>query len=655
MDDLTDRAATSQAEVPQLDSPDNTEGTNGPIVNDLISLQKQLKDKRAEVTPEFITSATRDQLEAKKLEAKTLWDLYSSKIAELDENTLSTTSKANLPAHKKAAQEAFEQIEQIYNSSKFNVASEKAKILTKAYEHLKDEKEKVTIEYLHHSTTEELEKERSLHSDWYIDFQTVLRQIVLDDLSQTERDELIKQKVWVETAAPNVDTYLLHEINAREAKKEQPKHPETNDSDDPKLGSTQQNNDDTDLEDIQNLRDAIAKLESQNQKDLKEAEEKIQSLETKLQLAQFNQELPSELYEYHPDVMPGDGEETAPSDTISGVKIEAMEIPTFSGKLDDWQNFRDMFEALINKSRKMDKIVKFNYLRTHLTGIALETIKGYPVTGGNYDGAWADLKKRFNKTDEIVDEYIRKVFEIKPIEHKVNYFTLIGIIDTTNQMLRALPSLGVRVSGWDPVINFIICTKLNEELRWEWYQKKNRDELKETTDLLNHLEFKASQLQPKQGDKHSKSTKTEGNQRSSHKKVFQTNESKTSQKEKPKKECLICKGNHHTWDCNILAKETAKVRTSIAKAFGLCFKCLLKHRAGLCENEDCEYCGGQHHILLCFSKESAKRQKQQRSADQGQQSNQLKKWQPQPSTSKETHGNEGNGWNQSMTKKNPDS
>lgn len=103
---------------------------------------------------------------------------------------------------------------------------------------------------------------------------------------------------------------------------------------------------------------------------------------------------------------------------LLGLKLGSIDMPTFGGSLDEWEAFRDLFEHLVHKSKRLSTTVKFYQLRTHLKGAALDTIRGYQVIGSNYDAAWADLKKRYNRTDELVEQYIRKFFEAKPVEHK---------------------------------------------------------------------------------------------------------------------------------------------------------------------------------------------------------------------------------------------
>lgn len=228
------------------------------------------------------------------------------------------------------------------------------------------------------------------------------------------------------------------------------------------------------------------------------------------------------------------------------------------------------------------------------------------------------------------------------------------IIDSTNQMLRALPNLGAPVGGWDPIVNLIISSKLSDELRSEWTQKRERDHVKATTDYLNFLETKAIELQPKQGDRLSQMLKGDQRCKLQPKKIFQITEKKLERKTEPKgdvakkKECMLCKGNHHVWDCNMLKKESAKARTGIIRALGLCFKCLLKHRVGMCDNDDCEYCGGTHHVMLCYKRENEDKLKSNKPRIGQPRSGPLGGPRPGPSHQQD----DWNDWNNSAVTKN---
>lgn len=612
-------------EVVQSGSSEGQNRTNS-LINDINDLTIQIRNKEKEISPEFIAAASREQLTVKKLEFTTLRDLHQGKMTELGRESLKTSTIEQLGANKTEIDAIAKRVEEMIATSRFEIASTLKKIATNLYNDLKGIRESVTVEYLKNSSIQALQEKRSQISAIYTDFVNKYERTVLNDLTSVEKDDLVTQKVYVETAVLNVDKFIDNEIKSRE-----------------EASSANKSESEETAAQLESLRKEVTKLKEISKKSQAEAEEKMKSLEEKV----GNQSLNPENYDNEMVGNPADEEIDQVNGAI-GFKIGTIDLPTFSGNLADWESFKELFEDLVNKSKKMTKAVKFYQLHTHLKGPALDTIRGYQMTGTNYDSAWEDLKKRYDRKDELIDEYIRKFFEMKALEVRPNFMTLRKIIDVTNQMLRALPNLGASVENWDPLINLIICSKLNDELRIEWKQKKGKEGLSKTTEFLNHLETKAFELQPSQGEKFSQMLKND-HRRSQPKRVFQVNEKKPEiKKEKAKNECLMCKGNHSIWNCNMLKKETAKVRTSIIKALGLCFKCLLKHRAGLCDNEECEYCGGPHNIFLCYKKENEEKLK--RTKPKSAQPQRSKGPEPKPSTSKKD--DDWDDWNKTLVKKN---
>lgn len=47
----------------------------------------------------------------------------------------------------------------------------------------------------------------------------------------------------------------------------------------------------------------------------------------------------------------------------STVKLPRIEIPSFSGKYEDWDNFHDMFDSLVIKNESLDNVQKLHYLK----------------------------------------------------------------------------------------------------------------------------------------------------------------------------------------------------------------------------------------------------------------------------------------------------
>lgn len=288
--------------------------------------------------------------------------------------------------------------------------------------------------------------------------------------------------------------------------------------------------------------------------------------------------------------------------SVIPLRLETVQLPTFNGDLTEWIGFKDIFTSFVHENPQMNDTLKFHQLRSKLRGAALDTIRGYQMNGTNYAAAWEDLKKRYDRTDNLIQEYIRKFLEVPAIMQKANLPRLRAIVDATNQMVRALPSLGADVQRWDPFITLIVTTKLDEETRAEWKQHVGRRTNTTTDELVEFIETKAMDLQPSEGDKLSQMLKGQINQRYPKRNIFAINERRQERPRQPRR-CIICQGDHFPWQCKKLKGECARVRTKMIREIGACFKCLLKHEIGECTKAECPYCGGEHNTLLCFKRE----------------------------------------------------
>ena len=67
----------------------------------------------------------------------------------------------------------------------------------------------------------------------------------------------------------------------------------------------------------------------------------------------------------------------AQANTVSIMsKLPSIKLPIFGGELSEYESFMDQFEAQIGKRQDLEPVTKLHYLKSHLTGRALDLIKG---------------------------------------------------------------------------------------------------------------------------------------------------------------------------------------------------------------------------------------------------------------------------------------
>lgn len=62
------------------------------------------------------------------------------------------------------------------------------------------------------------------------------------------------------------------------------------------------------------------------------------------------------------------------------VKLPLISLPKFSGNIEEWLAFRDLYVSLIHYSTELPVIEKFHYLRSQLEGEALSMISSLAIT-----------------------------------------------------------------------------------------------------------------------------------------------------------------------------------------------------------------------------------------------------------------------------------
>ncbi|GFU00175.1 DUF5641 domain-containing protein [Trichonephila clavipes] len=103
------------------------------------------------------------------------------------------------------------------------------------------------------------------------------------------------------------------------------------------------------------------------------------------------------------------------SDNIR-IKVPKYHITRFYG--DDtskWLTFWNSFETAVYNTESLNKVNKFNYLKAHLGGSALNT-EGFPISAKAYDEAVELLKNRFANPEILIQAHMNKILSLQPLK-----------------------------------------------------------------------------------------------------------------------------------------------------------------------------------------------------------------------------------------------
>lgn len=603
--------------------------STGDHINNLNASSTQMRESLTTLTPHYMNTSDRETLNTRLRELEDLKKSYDLEYQNFDKSPLPVDTIEALVKQSTNTDVYISQIRNIFGNTKYAKSDATVKELTKKKQKLDQAKADITSDFVKNASLLDLKTKKSEYDSLLQSFMTTYSSISFSDLSPEQQTEVPIQKANAEAAATTMDTYLDEQIKLKESPpKVDPPQPKPDESKSiqlqqviNKLNEDLAKEKESHATELKEVHSQLQQLQTTASEERQETEEKIKSLERKLEdkpkrkliVPKSEAGFSDIMYQRDQDVAETVDEEN--QKTVVTLKLDSIKVPTFSGDLTEWEEFKDLFEYLIHNSTRISNTVKFNELRNHLTGIAFDTIKGYAINGSNYVAAWADLKRRFDRKEDLIDEYIRRFLNVEEIRHKATFTNVRNIVDTTNQMIRALPGLGVAVSEWDPLINFVLSTKLDRETNHEWVQKRGTGQRPALNTFLEWLETKAIELQISYTDKPTKRFEKEpSKQHQKKKKIFQVGEKSSPEKsnspdgkEGKTSKCFVCNGNHKIIHCPALRKECAKVRTEIIKSLKLCFKCLLKHKLGMCNEEDCNYCGGPHNVMLCYKKENAEK------------------------------------------------
>ncbi|XP_065091295.1 uncharacterized protein LOC135712267 [Ochlerotatus camptorhynchus] len=270
----------------------------------------------------------------------------------------------------------------------------------------------------------------------------------------------------------------------------------------------------------------------------------------------------------------------------SRMKYPELRLPTFSGKLSEWINFRDNFKSLIHDNNQLNMIDKFNYLRTSLKDDALLQINQIQVTAANYNLAWATLESKYENHKLIAQEHMRTIFSIPPMKSE-SFQGLNHVLTTFRINLQQLEKLGENTNDWSTLLAFMLSQKLDDDTIRHWETHHSSKDIPSYKSMVEFLEKHCAILQS-----------TSARRSSDFKRPFKNPVIHAAVSSNGN--CQVCNGGTHSIEqCRRFGKMKVIDRKGIVRKLGLCLNCLRSgHFVMDCSRSTCSKCGQNHHYLL---------------------------------------------------------
>ncbi|XP_059050688.1 uncharacterized protein LOC131845624 [Achroia grisella] len=291
--------------------------------------------------------------------------------------------------------------------------------------------------------------------------------------------------------------------------------------------------------------------------------------------------------------------------TTSDVKLPCIQLPTFSGKYNDWQSFFDMFSSVVHNNKSLSSVQKLHYLKGSLSGEAEGLLRNLPTTELNYEIAWTTLTKRYNNKRYNCNAILKALFSQKHINVE-SAPAIKSLLDTTSACLISLNNLGIATSSWDAMVVYLVTSRLDHESLRQWETRVSvisSDTLPTWKDLMEFLESRFRTLEIIDTNKHATRAPQQNIKQMEKFKSFAAVQDK---KLTTKQSCVMCAGDHLIFQCKSFGHLLPRERQDLAQSKGLCFNCLAPtHTVRKCRQSTCcRRCGRRHHSLLHLEKEN---------------------------------------------------
>ena len=290
-----------------------------------------------------------------------------------------------------------------------------------------------------------------------------------------------------------------------------------------------------------------------------------------------------------------------------GIMLEKITIPPFSGRMEDWSGFKDLFKTLVIDRRKISDGTRLHFLRTKVMGEAYELIKNIELRPENFAVAWKKLEQHYENMRRLVNIHLTSLLSIKAVTAETSAETK-RLLEGTLGPLAALRSLGRPCDHWDDIIVFLTFSKLSPELKREWENhlgnsvtppkfKEMEEFLLAKVNNLKNLEDASFTrfAQPASVSGPFKAAKLPQTAVKAHQ-VFEPRRNST---DKNFEFCGYCKKSHPTYACEGFKQLDLVKRYEFANLHKLCYNCLRKHRRKNCTSKYlCLKCNKRHHTLM---------------------------------------------------------
>ena len=146
------------------------------------------------------------------------------------------------------------------------------------------------------------------------------------------------------------------------------------------------------------------------------------------------------------------------------MKLQKLEIKSFSGDPKETKSFKDSFEIAVNQRSDIAEVEKFTYLKSFLTLEASRAVKGLAVTTENYEEALQVLDGRYGNVQIIVNSHFEELTKLPAVHNNDDTAKLRELYDKIESNLRSLREIGIQVDTYGYILVAMLKNNLLKEI-----------------------------------------------------------------------------------------------------------------------------------------------------------------------------------------------
>lgn len=273
-----------------------------------------------------------------------------------------------------------------------------------------------------------------------------------------------------------------------------------------------------------------------------------------------------------------------------------VKIPGFEGKIEDWSEFKELFDAVIDTNENLSNMQKFSYLRSLLKNEPLTIITAYEFQPGNYGTAYEALCQRYESSRRKASFHVKGLLK----QHLTS-----KDVPSTLEAIRAAVTNVKKVAADDlgDYLLFELCYNACDDSIQQSFDQANSsaNELPTTAKFVKHLESMARTQELRKDGRPKSAVVTP--KKKEEKRVFLATEEDDDDVVLLSSEVTICtycdSKAHSIYACEKFSNLSSSERLAVVKERRFCFNCLGNHNAKMCRSKSvCRTCKRRHHSSL---------------------------------------------------------